>query len=45
MNVGHTQDAVAGEPVVVLPVEEEWVVRAESHLATEVEEETDPHQV
>ena len=45
-NVGLTQHAVAEEPVVVLPVEEEWVVRAESHSATEVEEgQTDPHQV
>ena len=43
MNVGFTQHAVAEEPVVVLLVEEEWVVEAESHLATE--EEVDPHQV
>ena len=43
MNVGFTQRAVAEEPVVVLLVKEEWVVEAESHLATE--EEVDPHQV
>ena len=42
-NVGLTQYAVAEEPVVVLLVEEEWVVEAESHLATE--EEVDPHRV
>ena len=42
-NVGLAQYAVAEEPVVVLLVEEEWVVEAESHLATE--EEVDPHQV
>ena len=43
VNVGLAQYAVAEEPVVVLLVEEEWVVEAESHLATE--EEVDPHQV
>ena len=41
-NVGLTQYAVAEEPVVVLLVEEEWVVEAESHLA--IEEEVDPRQ-
>ena len=44
-NVGLTQYAVAEEPVVVLLVEAEWLVGAESRLVTEVEEETDPHQV
>ena len=43
MNVGFTQHAVAEEPVVILLVEEEWVVEAESDLA--IEEEVDPHQV
>ena len=43
MNVGFTQHAVSEEPVVVLLVEEEWVVEAESHLA--IEEEVDPRQV
>ena len=43
VNVGLAQYEVAEEPVVVLLVEEEWVVEAESHLATE--EEVDPHQV
>ena len=43
VNVGLAQYAVAEESVVVLLVEEEWVVEAESHLATE--EEVDPHQV
>ena len=43
MNVGFTQDAVAEELVVILLVEEEWVVEAESHSA--IEEEVDPHQV
>ena len=43
MNVGSAQHAVAEELVVILLVEEEWVVEAESHLATE--EEVDPHQV
>ena len=43
MNVGSTHHAVAEEPVVILLVEEEWVIEAESHLA--IEEEVDPRQV
>ena len=43
MNVRSAQHEAAEEPVVLLLVEEEWVEKAESHLA--IEEEVDPHQV
>ena len=43
INAESAQHEAAEEPVVLLLVEEEWVVEAESHLATE--EEIDPHQV
>ena len=43
INVESAQQEAAEEPVVLLLVEEEWVEKAESHLA--IEEEVDPHQV